>query len=112
VAGQPEVGAVVTFVGLMRDINEGAKVTSMTLEHYPGMTEKALAAIAGEAAGRWDLDGISILHRVGHLKPAGSNRFRGCEQPASRGCLQSLRVSDRLPQDPGTLLEERANRSR
>jgi molybdopterin synthase catalytic subunit len=88
--GQPQVGAVVTFVGLMRDINEGAKVTSMTLEHYPGMTEKALAAIAGEAAGRWDLDGISILHRVGHLKPQDpivfvgvSSRHRG---DAFRAC--------------------------
>jgi molybdopterin synthase catalytic subunit len=75
--GQPEVGAVVTFIGLMRDINEGATVASMTLEHYPGMTEKALSAIAGEAAGRWDLDGISILHRVGALRPQDPIVFVG-----------------------------------
>ncbi|MEA3273987.1 MAG: molybdopterin synthase catalytic subunit MoaE [Pseudomonadota bacterium] len=67
--GQPQVGALVSFLGLMRDMNEGVSVTRMTLEHYPGMTEKALAAIAEEAAGRWDLQDIRILHRVGELRP-------------------------------------------
>ncbi|MCG6896740.1 MAG: molybdopterin synthase catalytic subunit MoaE [Thiocapsa sp.] len=88
--GKPQVGALVTFVGLMRDINEGADVLSMTLEHYPGMTEKALAAIAGEAAERWVLEDISILHRVGVLRPQDpivfvgvSSRHRG---EAFRAC--------------------------
>lgn len=67
--GHPQTGALVTFVGLMRDMNEGDRVSGMNLEHYPGMTEKALAAIADEAAGRWDLQGIRILHRVGELRP-------------------------------------------
>jgi molybdopterin synthase catalytic subunit len=67
--GKPQVGALVTFVGLMRDINEGERVTRMILEHYPGMTEKSLTAIAQEAAGRWDLQDVRILHRVGELKP-------------------------------------------
>lgn len=67
--GQPQVGALVTFVGLMRDSNEGARVGRMTLEHYPGMTEKALAAIAEEATERWAVQGIRIVHRVGDLAP-------------------------------------------
>jgi molybdopterin synthase catalytic subunit len=67
--GRPEVGALVTFVGLMRDLNEGKRVSRMTLEHYPGMTEKALAAIAEEAAERWDLIDIRVIHRVGTLFP-------------------------------------------
>jgi molybdopterin synthase catalytic subunit len=67
--GSPQTGALVTFVGLMRDMNEGDRVSRMTLEHYPGMTEKALAAIAEEAAVRWEVQGIRILHRVGELRP-------------------------------------------
>jgi len=67
--GQPQTGALVTFVGLMRDMNEGDRVSRMTLEHYPGMTERALTAIAEEAAGRWDVQGIRIRHRVGNLAP-------------------------------------------
>jgi molybdopterin synthase catalytic subunit len=67
--GAPGVGALVAFVGLMRDINADAAVRAMTLEHYPGMTERALDAIAAQAAGRWSLDGIRIVHRVGRLLP-------------------------------------------
>ncbi len=65
----PAIGAVVSFVGQMRDSNEGDKVSAMTLEHYPGMTEKALEAIVAEADRRWDLMGIRVIHRVGELKP-------------------------------------------
>ena len=68
-SGNPQTGAVVTFLGLMRDINEGDLVSSMTLEHYPGMTEKALAAIVDEAAERWQLDAVRLVHRVGELHP-------------------------------------------
>lgn len=67
--GRPQVGALVTFLGLMRDINEGAAVSAMTLEHYPGMTEKALERIAAKATARWALLGIRIVHRVGALIP-------------------------------------------
>ena len=84
-------GAVVSFTGLVRDLNEGDAVSRMTLEHYPGMTEKALAAIEAEAAGRWELTDSIIIHRVGPLSPndrivfvaaASAHRkaaFRACE---------------------------------
>jgi len=68
-AANPAIGAVVAFTGLMRDFNEGDHVSGMTLEHYPGMTEKALQAIVDEAEQRWELLGICVLHRVGELKP-------------------------------------------
>jgi len=68
-AGRPDVGALVSFIGLMRDINAGDQVSRMTLEHYPGMTEKALRAIAEEAAQRWQIQAIRIVHRVGPLEP-------------------------------------------
>ncbi|MGE0358229.1 MAG: molybdopterin synthase catalytic subunit MoaE [Burkholderiales bacterium] len=68
-AGRRDVGAVATFVGLVRDLNEGSAVSAMTLEHYPGMTEKALEAICDEAEGRWDLLGLRVIHRVGPLAP-------------------------------------------
>ena len=63
------VGAVASFIGLVRDVNEGDAVTGMTLEHYPGMTEKALEGIVAEAKGRWDIIDALVIHRVGELKP-------------------------------------------
>lgn len=89
--GNPRIGAVVSFLGLMRDINDDERISTMTLEHYPGMTEKALAAIVDEAQQRWDLEGIRVIHRVGELLPeepivlvmvASRHRgeaFRACE---------------------------------
>jgi molybdopterin synthase catalytic subunit len=68
-SGRPSVGALVAFVGLMRDINDGQQVAAMTLEHYPGMTEQALQEIATDAARRWHLDAVRIVHRVGRLLP-------------------------------------------
>ncbi len=68
-AASPAIGALVSFVGLMRDINEGARIHTMTLEHYPGMTERALEAIVAEAHERWELIGSRVIHRVGELKP-------------------------------------------
>lgn len=68
-AGQPQVGAVVAFVGTVRDMNEGAGVSEMELEHYPGMTEKALEDIVAEAKGRWNILDALVIHRVGPLKP-------------------------------------------
>jgi molybdopterin synthase catalytic subunit len=69
-AGRDDVGAVASFVGLVRaDKSSVSAVQSMTLEHYPGMTEKALDAIVAEARGRWDLFGIRVIHRVGRLLP-------------------------------------------
>ena len=66
-SGRTDVGAVAAFVGLVRDINEGANVASMTLEHYPGMTEKALSAIVDQAKGRWDIYDALVIHRIGTL---------------------------------------------
>lgn len=68
-ADNPAIGAIVTFLGLTRDINEGQPVASMTLEHYPGMTEKALQEILNEAETRWKLQGIRVVHRIGELRP-------------------------------------------
>lgn len=68
-AGRPNVGAVACFVGTVRDVNEGTGVSTMTLEHYPGMTEKALANIVSAAMQRWELIDALVIHRVGKLKP-------------------------------------------
>jgi len=68
-AGDARVGAVAAFVGLIRDINDAAAVSTLTLEHYPGMTEKALARIVDEAKSRWNVYDALVIHRVGELKP-------------------------------------------
>jgi molybdopterin synthase catalytic subunit len=62
-------GATVTFVGTMRDFNEGDEVHGMMLEHYPGMTEKHLQAISEEARRRWDILDTLIIHRIGRILP-------------------------------------------
>jgi len=67
--GRTDIGAIASFVGLARDLNEGSGVAAMTLEHYPGMTEKALAALVDEANSRWTLLDVSVIHRVGRLLP-------------------------------------------
>jgi molybdopterin synthase catalytic subunit len=67
--GDARVGAVVAFVGTVRDLNDGAQVAAMELEHYPGMTEKALDDIAAQAASRWPLFATLVIHRVGPLLP-------------------------------------------
>jgi molybdopterin synthase catalytic subunit len=84
-------GAMVSFTGLVRDLNDGEQITRMTLEHYPGMTEKVLADLEQEARVRWDLTATLIIHRVGPLAPddrivfvatASAHRqqaFRACE---------------------------------
>lgn len=68
-AGDARAGAVASFVGLVRDVNDGSGVSEMTLEHYPGMTEKALEAIVAEAGSRWDIYAVRVIHRVGRLLP-------------------------------------------
>src|ERR1700690_795228 len=87
----PAIGAIASFIGLVRDANEGDAVAGMTLEHYPGMTEKALAGMVAEAKGPWDIIDALLIHRVGELKPldqivlvvaAGAHRgaaFAACE---------------------------------
>ncbi len=87
----PAIGAVVTFIGSMRDLNQGDRVERMFLEHYPGMTENALEQIVKQAFERWKLQGCRVVHRVGELQPtdpivlvavASAHRkeaFRACE---------------------------------
>ena len=90
-AHDPHIGAVSSFIGLMRDRNDGEYVKRMTLEHYPGMTEKAISEIVDEARERWNLINVRVIHRVGELEPtdpivlvvvASSHRataFEACE---------------------------------
>ncbi len=76
-AAQLGIGAVVGFVGYVRDFNDGQDVRGMFLEHYPGMTEKALQKIVEEAEQRWPLLRVEIVHRVGQLPPGEPIVFVG-----------------------------------
>lgn len=67
--GDPRVGAVVSFLGTVRDMNEGSEVQELTLEHYAGMTEKALEEILSQAKSRWDIYQALVIHRIGPLLP-------------------------------------------
>jgi molybdopterin synthase catalytic subunit len=67
-AGRTDIGGTAIFVGSVRDLSDGAQVSSMTLEHYPGMTEKALADIEVEARSRWPIDDCLVIHRYGTLQ--------------------------------------------
>jgi len=68
-AGDPRIGAVASFVGVARDRNDGAQVGTLTLEHYPGMTERAIEAICEQAKARWQVIELLVIHRIGELKP-------------------------------------------
>ena len=68
-ADNHRIGGVATFIGVMRDLSVGKTVSAMTLEHYPGMTEKQLHAIEREAQARWDLEASLIIHRYGRFQP-------------------------------------------
>jgi molybdopterin synthase catalytic subunit len=68
-AGKTKIGGTAVFVGTVRDINDGSGVSALTLEYYPGMTEKALADIEAEARARWVLDDVLIVHRYGRMEP-------------------------------------------
>ena len=76
-AQQLGVGAVVGFTGYVRDFNDGQDVAGMLLEHYPGMTEKALHSIVEQAQARWPLLSVEVLHRVGRLEPGEPIVFVG-----------------------------------
>ena len=87
----PAIGAIASFIGLVRDVNEGDRVSELMLEHYPGMTDKALEKIVEEAKSRWEIIDVLVVHRVGLLRPmdqivlvvvAGAHRgeaFAACE---------------------------------
>ena len=89
--GNSKIGAIASFVGVVRDVNDGDSVAELKLEHYPGMTEKAIETIVAEAKARWKIVDVTVVHRVGELKPldqivlvvvAGAHRgdaFAACE---------------------------------
>jgi molybdopterin synthase catalytic subunit len=71
-SGRTDIGGIGCFVGTVRDSSASRPIAALTLEHYPGMTERAMARIAGEAERRWSLLGCTLIHRVGRLAP-GAN---------------------------------------
>ena len=89
--GNPKIGAIAAFVGVVRDVNDGTAVAGMTLVHYPGMTERSIETIIAEARARWALMDVLVIHRIGALAPtdqivlvlaAAAHRgeaFAGCE---------------------------------
>lgn len=99
-ANRPEIGAVAVFVGTVRDMNDGSSVQGMSLEHYPGMTEKSLEEIAKLAIDRWEVQSATIIHRVGDLKPldqivlvAVSSAHRGDAFAACEFIMDYLKTS-------------------
>jgi molybdopterin synthase catalytic subunit len=68
-AGNARIGAVASFIGTVRDLNDGSTVAAMELEHYPGMTERALEDIVAQARARWDIEDALVIHRIGPLAP-------------------------------------------
>ena len=98
-ASDPRVGAVVAFIGTVRDVNADAQVLQMTLEHYPGMTEKALGAIVVQARQRFDIYDALVIHRVGELRPtdqivlvAVTGAHRGAAFDACRFIIDYLKT--------------------
>jgi len=76
-ATSQQVGGIVTFVGVVRDLNDDTSVSSLYLEHYPGMTERQIGEIVAEAHQRWDVMAATVIHRVGELIPSDEIVFVG-----------------------------------
>lgn len=98
--GKPQVGAVTCFVGLVRDMAEGDAIASMTLEHYPGMTEKQLRQTVAQATERWPLEDCLVIHRTGRLEPgdrivmvAATSAHRDAAFEACRFVIDWLKTS-------------------
>src|SRR5262244_898424 len=87
--GRTDVGGVASFVGLVRDRAGGADVGAMTLEHYPGMTERKLAEIEAEAQARWPLQASLIIHRYGRLEPGDRIVLVATASPHRQAALES-----------------------
>src|SRR5882724_628769 len=88
-AGRTDVGGVASFIGLVRDLAGGAEVGAMTLEHYPGMTERKLAEIEAEAQRRWPLQASLIIHRYGRLEPGDRIVLVATASPHRQAALES-----------------------
>jgi len=98
-SGDTGVGAIATFIGTVRDMNDSASIEGMTLEHYPGMTEAALAEIVAEARARFDIRDALVIHRVGPLAPgdqivlvAVTSAHRGMAFDACRYVMDLLKT--------------------
>ena len=87
--GNTSVGGLVCFVGLVRDMANEEQISSMTLEHYPGMTEKQLAALEAEARDRWTLLDVLIIHRYGRLEPGDRIVLVGTTSAHREAALES-----------------------
>ena len=98
-AGRTDIGALVSFTGLCRD--EDGRLAALELEHYPGMAEAEIARIAAEAAARWPLQALTVLHRHGPHSPRRSHRRRCRRVDASPRRLRGRRLRDGLPEDAG-----------
>jgi len=88
-AGNPRIGGVASFVGLVRDMGGADRVSALTLEHYPGMTEKKLTEIEVEANKRWPLDASLIIHRYGRLEPGDRIVLVATASPHREAALQA-----------------------
>ncbi len=108
-AGNHRIGGIASFIGLVRDMGGGDQVSALTLEHYPGMTEKKLAEIETEAHRRWPLDAVLIIHRYGRLEPGRPHRARRHRIAAPRSGARRLPFPDRLAEDRRAVLEERGD---
>ncbi|XPE24222.1 molybdopterin synthase catalytic subunit MoaE [Shigella sonnei] len=106
-AERDEDGAVVTFTGKVRNHNLGDSVKALTLEHYPGMTEKALAEIVDEARNRWPLGRVTVIHRIGELWPGDEIVFVGVTS-AHRSSAFEAAVHYGLSQNPRTVWKREA----
>lgn len=88
-AWDTRVGAVASFIGTVRDMNEGSSVSGLTLEHYPGMTESSIEAIIDQAESRWPLYSVRVLHRVGPMLPADQIVFVGVSSAHREAALEA-----------------------
>ena len=106
-AGDHSIGGVASFIGLVRDMGGPELVSALTLEHYPGMTERKLTEIEAEANRRWPLSASLIIHRYGRLEPGDRIVL-----VASGSRARRLPFPDRLAEDRRAVLEERGNTPR
>jgi molybdopterin synthase catalytic subunit len=88
-AGRRDIGGIGCFIGTVRDSAGGRTITSMTLEHYPGMTERAMASMAAQAEARWHLLGCTLIHRVGRLLPGAGIVLVLAAAPHREAALQA-----------------------
>ncbi len=108
--GNLGVGGVVAFSGLVREMAGDTEINSMTLEHYPGMTEKALEKIEAEAQKRWPLENTLIIHRYGRLEPGDQIVFVAASSAHRDAAFDACRLFDRLAKDQSAILETGRNR--